>query len=92
MIWKIDPTHSQVSFTIRVLGVSTTKGRFNVLRGHLGGVEVELLHHRHRAGVEDDIAVGRFDAEGEPVGVLAQVQGLAGAVDHAHRHRDGFTR
>ena len=35
MIWKIDPTHSHVSFAIRVLGVSTTKGRFNVLRGHL---------------------------------------------------------
>ncbi len=35
MIWKIDPTHSQVSFAIRVLGVSTTKGRFNALRGHL---------------------------------------------------------
>jgi polyisoprenoid-binding protein YceI len=35
MIWKIDPTHSYVSFTIRVLGVTTTKGRFNVLRGHL---------------------------------------------------------
>jgi polyisoprenoid-binding protein YceI len=35
MIWKIDPTHSHVSFAIRVLGVSTTKGRFNALRGHL---------------------------------------------------------
>src|SRR6266581_4002601 len=35
MIWKIDPTHSQVSFAIRVLLVSTTKGRFNALRGHL---------------------------------------------------------
>lgn len=35
MIWKIDPTHSHVSFAIRVLGVTTTKGRFNVLRGHL---------------------------------------------------------
>jgi polyisoprenoid-binding protein YceI len=35
LIWKIDPTHSNVSFAIRVLGVSTTKGRFNVLCGHL---------------------------------------------------------
>src|SRR6266496_5972315 len=35
MIWKIDPTHSHVSFAIRVLGVSTTKGRFNALRGQL---------------------------------------------------------
>ena len=35
MIWKIDPTHSHVSFSIRVMGVTTTKGRFNALRGHL---------------------------------------------------------
>lgn len=35
MIWKIDPTHSHVSFSIRVMGFGTTKGRFNVLRGHL---------------------------------------------------------
>jgi polyisoprenoid-binding protein YceI len=35
MIWKIDPTHSQVSFAIRVMGVTTTKGRFNALRGQL---------------------------------------------------------
>jgi polyisoprenoid-binding protein YceI len=35
MIWKIDPTHSKVSFAIRVLGVTTTKGRFNALRGQL---------------------------------------------------------
>jgi polyisoprenoid-binding protein YceI len=35
MIWEIDPTHSQVSFSIRVMGVSTTKGRFNALRGQL---------------------------------------------------------
>jgi polyisoprenoid-binding protein YceI len=35
MNWKIDPTHSHVSFAIRVLGVSTTRGRFNALRGQL---------------------------------------------------------
>ena len=35
MIWEIDPTHSQVSFAIRVLSVSTTRGRFNTLRGQL---------------------------------------------------------
>jgi polyisoprenoid-binding protein YceI len=35
MIWEIDPTHSHVSFSIRVMSVSTTKGRFNALRGHL---------------------------------------------------------
>jgi len=35
MIWNIDPAHSHVSFSIRVMGVSTMKGRFNTLRGHL---------------------------------------------------------
>ena len=35
MNWKIDPTHSHVSFAIRVMGVTTTKGRFNSLRGYL---------------------------------------------------------
>jgi polyisoprenoid-binding protein YceI len=35
MIWEIDPTHSHVSFAIRVMSVSTTRGRFNALRGQL---------------------------------------------------------
>ncbi len=35
MIWEIDPTHSHVSFAIRVMVVSTTRGRFNALRGQL---------------------------------------------------------
>ncbi len=35
MTWEIDPTHSQVSFAIRVMSVATTRGRFNKLRGQL---------------------------------------------------------
>src|SRR5215831_14397233 len=35
MVWQIDPTHSHVSFAIRVLSVSTTRGRFRTLRGDL---------------------------------------------------------
>jgi polyisoprenoid-binding protein YceI len=35
MIWEIDPTHSQVSFALRVLSITTTRGRFNKLRGQL---------------------------------------------------------
>jgi len=35
MIWEIDPTHSQVSFAIRVMSVTTTRGRFNKVRGKL---------------------------------------------------------
>ncbi len=35
MIWEIDSTHSQVSFAIRVISVTTTRGHFKRLRGHL---------------------------------------------------------
>ena len=35
MTWEIDPTHSQVSFAIRVLSVTTTRGSFNKVRGKL---------------------------------------------------------
>jgi len=35
MIWEIDSTHSHLSFAIRVLSVSTTRGRFKTLRGQL---------------------------------------------------------
>ena len=35
MIWEIDPIHSQLSFAIRVMSVTTTRGRFNKLRGQL---------------------------------------------------------
>src|SRR5229473_29253 len=35
MNWQIDPTHSHLSFAIRVLSVSTTRGRFHALRGYL---------------------------------------------------------
>ena len=35
MNWEIDPTHSQVSFAIRVLSVTTTRGSFNKVRGKL---------------------------------------------------------
>jgi polyisoprenoid-binding protein YceI len=35
MIWEIDPIHSHVSFALRVMAVSTTRGSFNALRGRL---------------------------------------------------------
>jgi len=35
MTWEIDPIHSKVSFAIRVLSVTTTRGHFNKLCGHL---------------------------------------------------------
>ncbi len=35
MILEIDPTHSHVSFALRVMSVLTTRGHFTALRGHL---------------------------------------------------------
>lgn len=35
MAWEIDAIHSTVSFAVRHMMVSTVRGRFNVLRGHL---------------------------------------------------------
>ena len=35
MNWEINSTHSQVSFSIRVLSVTTTRGHFNTFRGQL---------------------------------------------------------
>ncbi len=35
MIWEIDSIHSHVSFAIRVMSVTTTRGRFKKLRGQL---------------------------------------------------------
>ena len=35
MIWEIDSTRSRVSFAIRVMSVTTTRGSFNSLRGQL---------------------------------------------------------
>lgn len=35
MAWEIDPSHSQVTFSIRHMMVSTVKGQFKVLSGHL---------------------------------------------------------
>jgi polyisoprenoid-binding protein YceI len=35
MNWEIDPTQSHVSFTVRVMSISTTRGRFTTLSGRL---------------------------------------------------------
>jgi polyisoprenoid-binding protein YceI len=35
MIWEIDATRSRVSFAIRVMSVTTTRGSFNKVRGQL---------------------------------------------------------
>src|SRR5215831_13664188 len=35
MIWEIDSTRSRVSFALRVMSVTTTRGSFNKVRGQL---------------------------------------------------------
>jgi len=65
MPWEIDPVHSHVAFSVRHMMVSTVRGRFNVLRGHLhideanpanSGVDAEVdaasidTHDEHRDG------------------------------------------
>jgi polyisoprenoid-binding protein YceI len=35
MIWEIDPAYSHVSFAIRVMSVTTTRGSFDTLQGQL---------------------------------------------------------
>jgi polyisoprenoid-binding protein YceI len=42
MPWTIDPVHSQVTFSIRHLMISTVRGRFNVLRGSINIDEQNL--------------------------------------------------
>jgi polyisoprenoid-binding protein YceI len=35
MAWNIDPTHSNVTFSVRHMVISTVRGSFNILRGTL---------------------------------------------------------
>src|SRR6266498_2980251 len=35
MAWEIDPAHSQATFSVKHMMISTVKGHFKVLSGHL---------------------------------------------------------
>lgn len=35
MAWEIDPSHSQATFAVKHMMISTVKGHFNVISGHL---------------------------------------------------------
>ena len=35
MAWEIDPSHSQATFSVKHMMISTVKGHFKVLSGHL---------------------------------------------------------
>jgi len=57
MNWEIDSTHSHMSFAIRVLSVSTTRGRFHALRGHLSIDE----QHPANSWVEAEVDAASID-------------------------------
>src|SRR5436305_2032895 len=59
MIWQIDPTHSHVSFAVRFLSVSTTRGRFHALRGHLHIDEQDPAN----SWVEAEVEVASIDTQ-----------------------------
>ena len=52
MIWEIDPPHSYVSFSIRVMSISTTRGRFKTLHGRLSIDEQNLANSWVEAEVD----------------------------------------
>ena len=59
-VWKIDPVHSEVSFTVRHLMVSKVRGRF----GDFGGTIV-IADDAHESRVEAVIALASIDTGNE---------------------------
>ena len=57
MNWEIDSNHSQVSFSIRVLSVTTTRGHFNAFRGQLHLDEQDPAN----SWVEAEVAAASID-------------------------------
>jgi polyisoprenoid-binding protein YceI len=57
MIWEVNSTHSCVSFAVRVLSVTMTKGHFNSLRGRLYIDEV----NPGNSWVEAEVAAASID-------------------------------
>lgn len=54
MAWQIDTVHSQVTFSVRHMMVSTVKGQFNVVRGQLS---IDEAHPEHSwVEAEADVA------------------------------------
>lgn len=57
MVWYIDPSHTQVTFSVKHMMVSTVRGRLGKLRG-----EIELdLENPHRASFEIGADVSTID-------------------------------
>ncbi len=61
MAWQIDNTHSQVTFSVRHMMVTTVKGQFNVLSGKLDIDE----QHPENSWVEAEVDAASIDTRDE---------------------------
>ncbi len=61
MAWQIDNTHSQVTFSVRHMMVTTVKGQFNVLSGKL---EIDEQHPEN-SWVEAEVDAASIDTRDE---------------------------
>jgi polyisoprenoid-binding protein YceI len=61
MSWAIDASHSQVSFSVKHMMVSTTRGHFNVLSGQLHIDEA----HPENSWVEAEVDAASIDTRDE---------------------------
>ncbi len=59
-IWDIDPTHSEIGFTVRHLGLSKVRGRFNRFTG-----TVSVGNTLETSGVEVTIDLASVDTNNE---------------------------
>ncbi len=62
MSWEIDAIHSNVSFSVRHMMVSTVRGRFNVLRGHLHIDEDQPTN----SWIEAEVDASSIDTHNDP--------------------------
>jgi len=61
MAWQIDSTHSQVTFSVRHMMVTTVKGQFKVLSGKL---EIDEQHPEN-SWVEAEVDAASIDTRDE---------------------------
>ena len=61
MAWEIDPVHSQVTFAVRHMMVSTVRGQFKVLRGSLNIDE----QHPENSWIEAEVDAASIDTRDE---------------------------
>ena len=59
-IWSIEPAHSEVGFTVRHLGLSKVRGRFNSFSG-----TIQIADERLFSSVEATIDLASVDTNNE---------------------------